>query len=75
MRSAIGRADAARHRDARHDHVRGRRERPAFDDEDLLFAQDLALRAATAVQNARLYREARDAVRKRDDFLSAPRTS
>jgi PAS domain S-box-containing protein len=26
-----------------------------FDDEDLLFAQDLALRAATAVQNARLY--------------------
>ncbi len=26
-----------------------------FDDDDLLFAQDLALRAATAVQNARLY--------------------
>ena len=28
-----------------------------FDDDDLLFAQDLALRAATAVQNARLYQE------------------
>jgi PAS domain S-box-containing protein len=27
----------------------------AFDDDDLAFAQDLALRAATAVQNARLY--------------------
>jgi PAS domain S-box-containing protein len=26
-----------------------------YDDDDLLFAQDLALRAATAVQNARLY--------------------
>ena len=28
-----------------------------FDDDDLAFAQDLALRAATAVQNARLYAE------------------
>jgi PAS domain S-box-containing protein len=28
-----------------------------FDEDDFLFAQDLALRAATAVQNARLYRE------------------
>ena len=26
-----------------------------FDDDDLAFAEDLALRAATAVQNARLY--------------------
>src|ERR1700749_1732805 len=29
----------------------------AFDEDDFAFAQDVALRAATAVQNARLYRE------------------
>ena len=28
-----------------------------YDEDDLLFAQDLALRAATAVQNARLFEE------------------
>jgi len=37
---------------------------------DLLFATDLASRLATAVDNARLYREARDAVRRREDVLS-----
>ena len=37
---------------------------------DLLFATDLASRVATAVDNARLYREARDAVRGREDVLS-----
>ncbi len=37
---------------------------------DLTLVEDLAARAALAVENARLYREAREAVRKRDDFLS-----
>ncbi len=37
---------------------------------DLLFATDVAARVATAVDNARLYREARDAVRGREDVLS-----
>jgi len=37
---------------------------------DLLFASDLAARIATAVDNARLYREAKDAVRAREDILS-----
>ena len=42
----------------------------AYDAADLTLVEDLAARAALAVENARLYREARDAVRKRDDFLS-----
>jgi len=41
-----------------------------YDPADLTLAEDLAARAALAVENARLYREAREAVRKRDDFLS-----
>jgi PAS domain S-box-containing protein len=41
-----------------------------FSGADLLFATDLASRVATAVDNARLYREARDAVRGREDVLS-----
>ena len=41
-----------------------------YDSADLTLVEDLAARAALAVENARLYREARDAVRKRDDFLS-----
>ena len=41
-----------------------------FGAEDLAFAQDLAARASVAIENARLYREARDAVRARDEFLS-----
>ena len=41
-----------------------------FGPEDLAFAQDLALRASAAIENARLYRDARDAVRARDEFLS-----
>ncbi|HEY1334745.1 MAG TPA: PAS domain-containing sensor histidine kinase, partial [Myxococcaceae bacterium] len=41
-----------------------------YDATDLTLVEDLAARAALAVENARLYREARDAVRKRDDFLS-----
>ena len=38
--------------------------------EDLAFAQDLAGRASAAIENARLYRDAREAVRARDEFLS-----
>ncbi|MCA1829215.1 MAG: GAF domain-containing protein [Myxococcales bacterium] len=44
--------------------------RPPFDDGDARLAGDLAQRAAMAVENARLYRKAQDAVRLRDDFLS-----
>jgi PAS domain S-box-containing protein len=38
--------------------------------EDLSLAEDLARRAALAVDNARLYREAQDALAARDEFLS-----
>ncbi len=44
----------------------GRRHGPA----DLAMAEDLARRAAVAVDNARLYREAQEAIRARDDFLA-----
>lgn len=48
------------------------RERPGepYTDEDLLLLQELADRAGLAIENARLYREARDAVRSREQFLS-----
>jgi signal transduction histidine kinase len=38
--------------------------------EDLALAEELARRAALALDNARLYRETREAVRQRDEFLS-----
>jgi PAS domain S-box-containing protein len=38
--------------------------------DDLLIAQDLARRAATAVDNARLYTEAQQASRAKDEFLA-----
>ncbi|HEX8833338.1 MAG TPA: response regulator, partial [Abditibacteriaceae bacterium] len=41
-----------------------------YDDSDLQLAQDLTQRAALAADNARLYRETRDAVRARDEFLA-----
>jgi signal transduction histidine kinase len=44
--------------------------RPAYGVPDLSLAQDLARRCALAVDNARLYREARVAVTIRDEFLS-----
>ena len=44
----------------------GRRYGPA----DLELAQELAKRAAIAVDNARLYREAQDAIHLREEFLS-----
>jgi len=39
--------------------------------EDLALAEDLARRAALAVDNARLYQEAQAALRMRDEFLSS----
>jgi PAS domain S-box-containing protein len=44
--------------------------RRRYGPEDLALAEELAGRAALAVDNARLYREAREAVRARDDFLA-----
>jgi signal transduction histidine kinase len=41
-----------------------------YDERDRALAEELARRAAIAVDNARLYREANDAIRLRDDFLS-----
>ena len=38
--------------------------------EDLAFAEDLARRAALAVENARLYRQAQEANRIKDEFLA-----
>jgi PAS domain S-box-containing protein len=45
-------------------------ENRTFAGADVLFASDLASRIATAVDNARLYSEAKDAVRAREDILS-----
>lgn len=41
-----------------------------YGEEDVAFARDLAHRASLAIDNARLYREAREAIGARDDFLS-----
>lgn len=41
-----------------------------YDEADLAVAQDLARRAAMAIENARLYEQARQAIRARDEFLS-----
>jgi PAS domain S-box-containing protein len=41
-----------------------------FDEDDLAFAGEVALRAALAIDNARLYREAQDALQARDDVLA-----
>ncbi len=41
-----------------------------YTDADLSMAEDLALRAATAIDNANLYRQAQSAIRVRDEFLS-----
>jgi signal transduction histidine kinase len=42
-----------------------------YDREDLDFAQELARRASFAIENARLYRQAQDANRAKDEFLAA----
>ena len=41
-----------------------------FGTDDLALAEELASRAALATENARLYQDAREAVRVREDFLS-----
>lgn len=41
-----------------------------YSEADLRFAEDLASRAALAVDNARLYTEAQEADRRKDDFLA-----
>jgi PAS domain S-box-containing protein len=41
-----------------------------YAESDLAFAQDLARRAALAVENARLYREAQEVNRLKDEFLA-----
>ncbi len=46
------------------------RSKNPFTQSDLILAEELASRAAVAVDNARLYHEAREAIRSRDEFLS-----
>jgi signal transduction histidine kinase len=41
-----------------------------YDDSDLALVEELARRAGTAMEHARLYREAKEAVAFRDDFLA-----
>ncbi|HSO00773.1 MAG TPA: ATP-binding protein [Candidatus Nanopelagicales bacterium] len=41
-----------------------------YADEELALAEELARRAALAIENAMLYREAKEAIRLRDEFLS-----
>ena len=41
-----------------------------YDDTDLAVAEDLAGRAGIAIENAQLYRELREADRRKDDFLA-----
>ncbi|HEV2911889.1 MAG TPA: PAS domain S-box protein [Pyrinomonadaceae bacterium] len=41
-----------------------------YGEADLAFAEDLARRAASAIENARLYRNAQDANRTKDEFLA-----
>ncbi len=41
-----------------------------YDGDDLVLAQDLARRAAMAIDNSRLYQEAKIATRARDEFLA-----
>jgi signal transduction histidine kinase/PAS domain-containing protein len=44
--------------------------RPVFDERDLELAEEVARRAAAAVENARLYREAQTANRLKDEFVA-----
>ncbi len=41
-----------------------------FEDDDVTLARDLALRAAVAIENARLHQNVREAVRLREQFLA-----
>ena len=42
-----------------------------YDRDDLAFAEDLARRASLGIENARLYRQAQESNRSKDDFLAA----
>src|SRR5207253_1106760 len=42
-----------------------------FEPDDLAGAEELARRAAVAIENARLYQQAQEAIRVRDDFFAA----
>lgn len=44
--------------------------RRVYNQEDLNLAEDIASRAATAIENARLYRSLKEADRRKDDFLA-----
>ncbi|HEX7829223.1 MAG TPA: GAF domain-containing protein [Thermoanaerobaculia bacterium] len=59
---------------ASHGHVLGAltfvRSESRFSDSDVSFAEELARRAAVAIENSRLYGEARAANRAKDDFLA-----
>jgi signal transduction histidine kinase/DNA-binding response OmpR family regulator len=44
--------------------------RAPFEARDLALAEDLARRASLALDNTRLYREAQDAIKVRDDFMA-----
>ena len=57
------RADARARSGARHGDVRDRRPARRFDEADLALAEELARRAAVAVENALLYREAEERAR------------
>lgn len=46
------------------------RKKTPFSQSDLILAEEVASRAAIAVDNARLYQDAQDAIRSRDEFLS-----
>jgi signal transduction histidine kinase len=48
----------------------GRTHDTPFDEKDLAFAEDLGWRAALAIDNARLYKHAVEALTLRDEFLS-----
>jgi signal transduction histidine kinase len=41
-----------------------------YDESDVLFIQELASRAGNAVDKAKLYKEAQEAIRERDEFLA-----
>ncbi|MFP5378770.1 MAG: ATP-binding protein [Vicinamibacteria bacterium] len=44
--------------------------RPAYDERDVAVAEELGRRAAIAIENARLYRQAQEANRLKDEFLA-----
>ncbi len=62
-------ARRARHPARRH-LLRARQRRAPFSDDDLACGQELGRRAALAIENARLYRAAREASQARDEFLA-----